>query len=156
MNLKKYHSQRLSTLILLASLTLGGNAMAGEKLAMLIDIETDSIHIEELDISHLTSGDTETIYTEDGRVVDVMRTERGVEIFIDGEPLNMPFFEKASHPTDHHQSHQIMLTVECDSENDADCAEGHLNLHSASADDEDHQVKHIVIIKETIEEEDEI
>lgn len=58
--------------ILIASL-----ALANGEHELQIDLETDDIRIEQMDIGHLEVGDSETIYTNEGQAVDVLRTEQG-------------------------------------------------------------------------------
>jgi len=54
-----------------------------------IALKTGDFELAETDISHLAVGDAETVYTEDGRAIDILRTEQGVEIYVDGERLDM-------------------------------------------------------------------
>ena len=46
--------------------------------------------VADTDISHLGVGDAETIYTESGKTIDLLRTEDGVEVYVDGELLGEP------------------------------------------------------------------
>ena len=68
-----------------------GNLLAGEpgetvvEEKIVIALETDDFAIEETDLSHLAVGDAETIVTESGRTVDLLRTEDGIEVYVDGE-----------------------------------------------------------------------
>ena len=54
---------------------------------MIIALKTDDFELEKTDISHLDPGDAETIVTENGTTIDLLRTEDGVEIYVDGELL---------------------------------------------------------------------
>jgi hypothetical protein len=54
---------------------------------MIIALKTDDFDLQKTDISHLEVGDAETIVTESGKTIDLLRTENGVEIYVDGELL---------------------------------------------------------------------
>jgi hypothetical protein len=54
---------------------------------MVIALKTDDFELQKTDISHLEAGDAETIVTESGKTIDLLRTEDGVEIYVDGELL---------------------------------------------------------------------
>ena len=82
--------------LVLSLLALGGTlAVAGEHAAdaaekkMVIALKTDDFEIEETDVSHLGIGDAETFLTESGQTIDVLRTEDGVEVFVDGEAIDL-------------------------------------------------------------------
>ena len=63
----------------------GENTDAGKKIV--IALKTDDFEIPETDISHLAIGDAETIMTDSGRTIDLLRTADGVEVYVDGELL---------------------------------------------------------------------
>ena len=48
------------------------------------------MQLHETDLSHLEPGDGETIMTDSGKRIDLLRTLDGVEIYIDGELLDLP------------------------------------------------------------------
>lgn len=56
---------------------------------MVIALITDDFELPETDISHLAVGDAETVFTESGQTIDILRTEDGVEIYVGGELLEM-------------------------------------------------------------------
>ncbi|MEJ2400111.1 MAG: hypothetical protein P8Y52_01850 [Xanthomonadales bacterium] len=57
---------------------------------LVVALKTEHFEIPETDISHLGVGEAETIVTEHGRTVDLLRTEDGVEVYLDGELLDIP------------------------------------------------------------------
>ncbi len=56
---------------------------------MVIALNTDDFNLHETDISELTIGESQTIGTDSGKVIDLLRTADGVEVYIDGELLDM-------------------------------------------------------------------
>ena len=61
---------------------------------MVVQLKTDDVELHEADISHLEVGDAETIYTESGKRIDLLKSKDGVEIYIDGELLDIPAHEE--------------------------------------------------------------
>ena len=77
----------------LSALLLAGAALAGEAVMdqkMVVALKTPHFEIAETDISHLAVGESETIVTDSGRTVDLLRTEDGVEVYLDGAKLDIP------------------------------------------------------------------
>lgn len=93
----------------------GGEAADVEK-KIVIALSTDDFEIEETDLSHLAVGDAETIVTEDGKTIDMLRTEDGIEVYVDGELLDMGHGEHAGH----HVMHRIEIFCE---EGEEECEE---------------------------------
>lgn len=97
------------------------SAQAGEEAdktvaeKIIIALETDAFSIEETDLSHLAVGDAETIITQSGKTVDMLRTEDGVEIYVDGELLDTGGMHEGQHTV-----HRIEII--CDGDED-DCAD---------------------------------
>jgi hypothetical protein len=56
---------------------------------ILVAVKTDDVDLQEIDLSDLQPGDSETIMTESGKTIDLLRTEDDVEIYIDGERLDI-------------------------------------------------------------------
>ena len=53
--------------------------VAGEESEkIVIALKTDDFEIEKTDLSHLAVGDAETIVTESGRPIDMLRAEDGI------------------------------------------------------------------------------
>ena len=84
---------------------------------MVIALKTDSFELLETDVSTLAIGEAKTIETDSGKVIDVLRTADGVELYVDGELLEMDFGDEGLH-----QEHMIKKHVEviCDDEEDCD------------------------------------
>ena len=56
---------------------------------IVIALSTDDFELEETDLSHLAVGDAETIVTECGTTIDLLRTEAGIEVYVDGVLLDV-------------------------------------------------------------------
>ena len=82
---------------------------------IVISITTDDFEVEEADLSHLSIGDAETFVTDNGKTVDMLRTEDGIEIYVDGELLDTG----PSHG-EQHSVHKVKIV--CD-EDKTDCEE---------------------------------
>lgn len=115
-------------IVLLAALALVAGAVslqAGDDVEKVVEekiviaLATDDFELDEIDISDLAVGDAETIVTESGKTVDLLRTEDGVKIYVDGELMDLPHMGA-------HGGHKVVsATVEviCDDEEDAECNE---------------------------------
>jgi hypothetical protein len=148
----------LSTLVIFV---LGaGSLLAGEhpehsverESMMVIALETDDFELAETDVSHLEIGDAETIYTQSGKTIDLLRTAEGIEIYVDGELLETGLESEDRIHEGHHIVHK-RVEVECDS--DEECEElvwitDDEDLDMESMHGEDHHEK-IIIIKEKTE-----
>ncbi|MBT8060945.1 MAG: hypothetical protein KJO33_15230, partial [Gammaproteobacteria bacterium] len=82
--------------LFLSLIALGGTlAVAGEyagddaEKKMVIALTTDDFELDQTDVSHLGIGDAETIVTENGQTIDLLRTEDGIDVFVDGELLDL-------------------------------------------------------------------
>jgi len=83
-------STRITFSLAFTILALLGSTMAAahddthhEK--VVVALKTDTADLAEADISDLDVGDAKTVYTEDGRTIDILRTADGAEIYVDGE-----------------------------------------------------------------------
>ena len=98
-----------------------GALLAGEPEEALVEekiviaLHTDDFAIEETDLSHLAVGDAETIVTESGKTVDLLRTEDGIEVYVDGELI-----EGGDMHDEKHVVHKIRIV--CDDEGE-ECSE---------------------------------
>jgi hypothetical protein len=121
---------------------------------ILVALKTDDVDLQEIDLSDLQPGDSETIMTESGKTIDLLRTEDGVEIYIDGERLDIDRLHaghgaKAVHVFDHE------MEVACDGDEECDKVlwlEGIPDLpHDASVDhDGDHEFRKVVIVRKEV------
>ena len=164
------------TTVVVALLTLSGAGFASggddpnivEETKMVIKLITDDFELAETDISDLEIGDLETIVTDSGRVIDLLRTEDTVEVYVDGELLDIGLH------SDHHVAvHKNVEVIcgqegeyeewvvvsdgeECSFDLDALHSEGHgaVIIHGDDVDldfedfDGEHETKVIVIRKE--------
>ncbi len=102
-----------------------GSIVAGEDPEIVVEkkyvvaLSTDDFELEETDLSHLAVGDAETILTESGKTIDLLRTEEGIEIYIDGELLDIGMAD-----AELHGSHKIVhADVEIICDEDEECEE---------------------------------
>ena len=102
----------------------GTSVQAETEEKMIIALKTHEFELTETDISTLAIGEAQTIETESGKVIDILRTADGAEIYIDGELLDMDL-----HGEGLQEEHMIQTHV----------------------DGEDHQV---IVIKKEITKED--
>lgn len=124
----KHYSKLIFALIslaLLASTPVGAETI--EK--MVIALQTDEFELTETDISTLAIGEAQTIETDSGKIIDILRTAEGAEIYVDGELLEMNFDSG-----DLHEEHVIIRDVEIVCDNDEECSE---NIIIHVADDSD-------------------
>ena len=153
--------------LLAANLTQAADEEGIHEEKMIIALKTDDFDLQKTDISHLEVGDAETIVTENGKTIDLLRTEDGVEIYVDGELL-----EPGAHG-DHEMIHK-RIEVVCEEEGACEelvwMSEDHdinldmlhgedhelIMLHEAAGDSEEiieihpgeHQ-KRVIIIRDT-------
>jgi hypothetical protein len=112
-----------SALLLASPITLlaGGNHEEAHAEKMVIALKTDDFEVTKTDISHLEVGDAETIITEDGKTIDLLRTADGVEVYVDGEMIDIG----SGHGEGAHGEHRVIhkrVEVICE-DDEADCEE---------------------------------
>ena len=115
------------TLALLFTILCAGPAFADTTEKMIIKLKTNAFEIAKTDISDLQVGEAETIVTDSGKIIDLLRTADGVEIYVDGEMLEMPDMNGASlgggmHTIMHKQIH-VECVVDGDYESELECAD---------------------------------
>ncbi|NIP18920.1 MAG: hypothetical protein GWM87_12760 [Xanthomonadales bacterium] len=64
-----------------------GDAAGNMEKKVVIALQADDFELGETDISDLAVGESETIVTESGRTIDILRTGDGFELYVDGELL---------------------------------------------------------------------
>lgn len=107
---------------LMASLNMAGAGEPAEAVheeKIVIALSTDDFDLQETDISHLEIGDAETIHTESGKTIDLLRTEGGVEIYLDGERLDMGTEGDEGLHGEHAVVHKRVEVI-CDTEDDCE------------------------------------
>lgn len=137
---------------ILAAIVFAGYALAEEKHKMVIQLKTSDFELAETDISNLEIGESETIVTESGKTIDLLRTAEGVEVYVDGELLDTP---KMGDHEMHHGDHdgKVMkkhkrVVIECDADGeDSGCGkdmvfigDGDFDIEALHADGEAHKV----------------
>ena len=117
------NAQKRTSLSLVSALVAGlfaGAVMAGETVhesKMMFKLKTGDAEMIEADVSDMAVGESETFVTESGRTVDLLRTQDGMEVYLDGELLDMDF-ENA------HGKHMMIhkdTDVECYSDVEGEC-----------------------------------
>ena len=83
---------------------------------MVIALKTDDFELTETDISALAIGEGQTIETEGGKVIDILRTADGAEVYLDGELLEMNFDHEGLH-----EEHMVRKHVEIICDEDENC-----------------------------------
>ena len=84
---------------------IAGDGGAVEHENIVIALSIDDFELAETDISDLEVGDAQTFNTEGGKRIDLLRTEDGVEIYVDGELI-----ETGLHG-DHELHHEHMAWI---------------------------------------------
>jgi len=113
--------------LILSAFVSAGYALAGGDEKMIIELKTNDFELAETDISDLEIGESETIVTESGKTIDLLRTADGVEVYLDGELLDTPKMgaHKMGHGEMHHGDHdgkmimkhkEIIIDCEVDGE----------------------------------------
>jgi hypothetical protein len=115
----------LAALALLAAASV--QAQTVEK--MVIALKTDDFEMTQTDVSDLAIGESQTIETDSGKVIDILRTADGVELYIDGELLEMDFGGEGLH-----EEHMIQKHVEIICDDDEECDK---NVFVFTGDDND-------------------
>jgi hypothetical protein len=93
------------------------NVQADTEEKMIIALKTDDFELAQTDVSALAVGEAQTIETDSGKVIDILRTTDGVEIYVDGALLEMSFANEGLHE-DHMMKKQV--EVNCDSDEECD------------------------------------
>ena len=139
----KHYSGPVFALLTFALLT-SASALAQNREKVVIALETDDFKLAETDISTLTVGEAQTIETDSGRVIDILRTSDGAEIYVDGELLEMNFNDEGLH-----EEHMMNKHVEIVCDNGEECDENIIIInhdeHEASGwatEDGEHVVIH--------------
>jgi hypothetical protein len=94
------------------------SVLAETEKKMVIALKTDGFELIETDISTLTVGEAQTIETDGGKVIDILRTTDGAEIYVDGELLEMNFNHEGLHEEHVMEKH---VEIICDSDEEAHC-----------------------------------
>jgi hypothetical protein len=124
----KHYLKTIFTLMAMLMLTTTiVQAQSEEKI--IIALDTGGLELAEANISSLAIGEAKTIETDSGRIIDILRTADGAEVYIDGELLEMDFDIEGLHEGLMIRKH---VEVICDDEEDCD---KHVVIHA----DGDHE-----------------
>jgi len=113
--MKNYIKPFLTLAAFVILLATSAQAESVEK--MVIALKTDTFELTETDISTLAIGEAKTIETDNGKVIDILRTADGAEIYVDGELLEMNIDDGSLH-----EEHMVRKHVEviCDDGEECD------------------------------------
>lgn len=125
-------------------------AETGEK--MVIALATDEFELAETDISTLVIGEAQTIETDSGKIIDILRTADGAEIYIDGELLELTDDENDSLHWLAADGENIVIHKEIelichDDEKGSGCTENEVDIETFRADHENGDGHKIIVIK---------
>lgn len=101
------------------SLLCSTGVLAEDSEKIVIALKTNDFELAATDISDLAIGDAETIVTESGKTIDLLRTADGVEIYVDGELVETPHLSGMS--GDHHGESIVhkKVMIECETVDDS-------------------------------------
>ena len=134
----KHYLRPVFALFVLALLT-SASVFAETREKMVIALQTDDFELAETDISTLAIGEAKTIETDSGKVIDILRTNDGAEIYVDGELLELNFNDDNLHEEHMMEKH---VEIVCDSEEECDenifilSGDGHEESEWVAADGE--------------------
>ena len=134
----KYYLRPVFALFVLALLT-SASVFAETREKMVIALQTDDFELAETDISALAIGEAKTIETDSGKIIDILRTNDGAEIYVDGELLEMNFNDDNLHEEHMMEKH---VEIVCDNEEECDenifilSGDGHEESEWVAADGE--------------------
>ena len=115
------------SLALLFTMASAGSAFADTAEQMIVKLKTNDFEIAATDIARLQVGEAETIFTDSGKTIDLLRTADGVEIYVDGEMLDMPELSgNRVHAGDHtimHKQIHVGFALDGEHETAAECAD---------------------------------
>lgn len=100
------------------------SAHAGNENKMVIALKTDHFELAETDITDLAVGEAQTIETDSGKIIDILRTADGAEVYIDGELLEIDFDDEGRH-----ENHIISKHIEIMCDDEKECDE-HVVIHA--------------------------
>jgi hypothetical protein len=135
-----------------SSAAAGESGDAVHEKKMVIALTSDDFELPETDISHLGIGDSETVHTASGKTIDLLRTEDGVEIYVDGELLDMGPADGDSLHAEHAVVHKRVEVI-CQTEDD--CEENIWISEEDEIDPDTHEGdghhKKVIVIREEVE-----
>lgn len=100
----------------IVALLFATSVQAATEEKMVVALKTSDFELAETDISNLAVGEAQTIETDSGTVIDILRTADGTEIYVDGELLETNFDDEGSHG-----QHKVKKHVEIICHDEEDC-----------------------------------
>jgi hypothetical protein len=104
---------------------------------MVIALKTSDFELTETDISDLAIGEARTIETDSGKVIDVLRTAEGAEIYVDGELLELNIADEVAHG-----QHTVTEHVEVICHDEDDCDTNVVVVGGNDHENSDHVILH--------------
>jgi hypothetical protein len=104
---------------------------------MIIALKTSDFELAQTDISQLSIGEAQTFETDGGKVIDVLRTANGVEIYVDGELLEMNFGDEGTQA-----QHAVTEHVKVICHDEEDCDRSVFVVEGDSHEPSDHILMH--------------
>ena len=77
-----------------------------------IKVGTSEADLIEADVSDLELGESRSFVTESGKTVDILKTPEGMEIYIDGERIDIGDASNLHHG--HTEGHERKVVIKCD------------------------------------------
>jgi hypothetical protein len=139
--MKDYFKPVLALATALVFFTASVTANSEEK--MMIAVQTDDFTLAETDVSELAIGESQSIETDSGKIIDVLRTSDGVELYIDGELLEVDLVNEGLHKEHmlenlHEIERESDLEISCHNDADeSDCGERVLLISDGEGHDLD-------------------
>lgn len=140
--------------LLLFALLASGSALAQSREKLVIALETDDFKLAETDISTLAIGEAQTIETNSGKIIDILRTSDGAEIYVDGELLEMNFNDEELHEV-HMMNRHVEIVCDSGEENHCDhqvvliSDDETIDMERLHEDHENHEEHKFIVIKKT-------
>lgn len=129
------------------ALLASASALAEPHEKMVIALKSDDFKLDKTDISTLAIGEAKTVETDSGKIIDIIRTSEGAEIYVDGELFEMNF-----NHDDLHEVHSLDGHVKIICDHEEEC---HDNITVFGHDDhEDGKAHQLIVIKKTLVTED--
>jgi len=82
---------------------------------VMVALKTADFELQETDVSDLAIGESRTIVTDSGKAIDLLRTDSGVEVYVDGELLDLGGHDSAPHERVHKR-----VEVKCTAEDECE------------------------------------
>jgi len=136
----KHYLKPVLALLALSFLSTA-SVLAGSEEKMVIALKTDHFELAETDVSSMFIGESQTIETDSGKIIDILRTTDGVELYVDGELQDIDLNHEGMH-----EEHMVLKHVEVICDDSQECDEDLFELNNMHRNGEHHKI--VVIEKE--------